>query len=95
VERKKSEREIRQKLYEKGIEIWLVDRVISDRINAATMKTMAEELILKKWHSLHMYPLQKRKEKVLQFIMRKGFTYDDVAEIIQTLIATEKGQNYE
>lgn len=95
VERKKSEREIRQKLYEKGIEIWLVDRVISDRINAATMKTMAEELILKKWNSLHMYPLQKRKEKVLQFIMRKGFTYDDVAEIIQTLIATEKGQNYE
>lgn len=95
VERQKSEREIRQKLYEKGIESWLIDRVITEHLDAEKIKTTAEELVTKKWHSLHMHPVRKRKEKVLQYMMRKGFKYDDVVNVIRTLIATEKGHDDE
>lgn len=79
---KKSRREIYAKLCEKGIEKEEIDQALEECYSEEDSREAIREILEKKgWIPGEMD--DKDRQKMLGFLTRKGFSYDDIRQVIQ------------
>lgn len=87
--KKKGIRAIKQELFQKGISKEIIDEVTIQNIQGTNEKETATRLLERKidaWKNLE--PL-KFKKKAFEFLMRRGFEYEIVTDIIEKYIKRE------
>lgn len=79
---RKSKRQIKVDLLQKG-----VDREVIDSAIEAEYETESEQELILKWIEKRHYSIEnsdiKEKQKMYQFLMRKGFRSEDILHILQ------------
>lgn len=78
----KSKQEIRNKLYEKRVNSQIIDNVIQEQFSPDMEDKILTINFDKAMRSYLSLPAEKRKEKILNYLTRKGFPYWDVKEKI-------------
>ncbi|MEK9169451.1 MAG: regulatory protein RecX [Patescibacteria group bacterium] len=77
---------IKQELYRFGVEKQLVDEYFSNtEINE---EELAEKALTRRWEIIKKLPKQKRFEKALSFLQRRGFNFDVCRKIIDKFNST-------
>jgi len=66
---------IKKKLYQKGIDSNIIDKLFAKYVTKDKIQDMSDRLLKKKERSLQRYDIKKRKEKSLTYLQRKGFPY--------------------
>ncbi len=87
--RQKGIRAIKQELYQKGIDKEIIEEVVSYQSSAISEETLAKEALEKKMRIWKNLDPQKFKQKATEYLLRKGFEYYLVREIIDKLIEKE------
>lgn len=82
-----SKRQMQQKLYQKKLPKELIEEVL----NSASIDTpnIIKELCEHKWKTLGNIniPLLKKKEKIIRFLLGKGFEYENIQKILKEVIS--------
>lgn len=86
--KKKGSRVLKQELYQKGIDKQIIDKLIS---NITNEQQIAEKLLSKKLNSWKNLPHLEVKKKAYEFLMRRGFNYETIRDIIDKFL--QKGYN--
>ncbi len=81
--RKKGFRFIRIELQQKGVSKDVIDQAASEFDLESKENDLLKSLIFKKSRSLTRYPKEKAKEKMIAFLLRKGFDYDEVKKALK------------
>lgn len=77
---------IRQELMRRGVERTLIDDVLRDELDEDDVRASAREQAEKRWQSLAREPdPHKRRRKLSDFLVRRGFSYDVVREVVDAL----------
>jgi regulatory protein len=79
IAKKKSSKEIFHKLLEKGVSVDMADKTLQENYPDDTM--IIKELLKKAEKKYHNHP--QKKEKVIAFLFRKGFSYDTIVKLLQ------------
>lgn len=82
---KYSKKVIKEKLYIKGIKKNIIDKVINDENIVFDEMNIISKLLLKKCPEFYDKVNDmdiKEKNKILSFLLRKGFSYDDVLDVM-------------
>ncbi len=84
---------LKQELYQKGIDREIIDEVMSDEVRGQSSELSEEQLAqqalekkLKSWKNL---PPLEFKKKAYEFLMRKGFEYSVVKEVVEKYLKKE------
>lgn len=80
---------LKQELYLKGVDREIVEEVISHQSSVVSEDAAAERLLERKWGSLGKLPVREAKQKGIQFLMRKGYSYDVSKRLVEKVV--EKG----
>ena len=72
----KSRRQIEAELYKRGVDREIIEQVIDIREEGET--ELIEKLILKKCANPSQMT-EKEKQKIYQYLLRKGFTFEDIS----------------
>ena len=79
---KKSKREIYALLNQKGIDSQMAERVLEEIFSTHSEQDAISEIVRKKrWHPAEA--TDKEKQKMFAYLMRKGFRYEDIRQVIQ------------
>lgn len=78
-------RVLKQELFQKGIDREIIEGVISDKGPVISQKETASRLLEKKMHIWKNLPRLELKKKAYEFLMRRGFEYEVVREVIENL----------
>lgn len=84
--RKKGMRVIRQELFQKGISREIIEKVYSEQGTVDSELETAEKLLEKKLRIWKDLEPQKFKQKAYDFLMRRGFEYEVVKDVVEKLI---------
>ncbi|MCF7792899.1 MAG: RecX family transcriptional regulator [Candidatus Cloacimonetes bacterium] len=76
----KNERQIRSKLIAKHIPENVAEKVISENFSVKNKEQVLSVNYQKAVSKFYSLPTQKRKEKILNYLTRKGFSYWDVKQ---------------
>lgn len=79
---KKSRKELYALLCNKGLAKDLIEEAFEECYDREDSKSAIEELMRKKRHSPET-ATEKEKQKMYGYLMRKGFAYEDVRQVIQ------------
>ncbi len=79
---KKSKKEIYALLCNKGLSKDLIEEAFEESYDREDSKSAIEELIRKKKYCPET-ATDKEKQKIFAYLMRKGFSYEDVRQVIQ------------
>jgi len=79
----KSKTEIKNKLYGKKIDEQIITKIIQDKFNSETAEEILNANISKAQRRFSNLAEDKRKEKILNYLTRKGFTYWEVKEKLE------------
>lgn len=71
---------LKQELYKKGISEELIQKALNEV--ELDEVALAKQLVEHKAKSLQSFEPQKRKEKMIRFLMSRGFGYDVIKEVI-------------
>lgn len=77
---------IKQKLYIKGVNKNIIDKVVSDNLNLVDEEQVAKSLLIKKYPNFNDEIINmdiKQKQKVYQYLLRKGVNYDIILRIVK------------
>ena len=80
-----SEKVLRQKLYQKGIDKKIIDEVFIENEDNFDNEELIRKLLLKKCPNYYEVKDDmdiKEKQKVYAYLARKGFSYDDITNIM-------------
>ena len=80
-----SEKVIRQKLYQKGIDKKLIAEVFLDNEVTFDSEELIKKLLIKKCPSYYEDKDEmdiKEKQKLYAYLARKGFSYDDISSVM-------------
>lgn len=84
---------LKQELYQKGIDKEIIEEVLSDEVRDQSSEVSEEQLAnnalekkLKSWKSLSS---QEFKKKAYEFLMRRGFEYSVVKEVVENQLKKE------
>lgn len=80
--RKKGFRILRFELQEKGLSKEIISEVLSEFDLEKKEKQLIEKFIERKTKSLQRFPKEKAREKMIAFLMRKGFDYTDIKKAL-------------
>ncbi|OGE63222.1 hypothetical protein A3A14_04030 [Candidatus Daviesbacteria bacterium RIFCSPLOWO2_01_FULL_43_38] len=84
--KQKGERALKMELFQKGIDREIIEKVLSEPFDFAQgeedLAKLALEKKMKAWKNL---PPQEFKKKAYEFLMRKGFDYSVVKEVLEDL----------
>ncbi len=80
--RKKGFRILKLELQQKGVDREIIERAASELDLDGKESNLIQKLIEKKKRSLSRYPEEKSREKLIAFLLRKGFDYDDVKKAL-------------
>lgn len=87
--KKKGITAIKAELYKKGISKEIIDRVVSLQSSDIRQEEVAGRLLEKRWSRLHSLPPLERKRKAYEFLLRRGFEYELVKQIVEKLTKKE------
>lgn len=83
-----SKKVIKEKLYIKGIKKNLIDKVLEENEDTFDEALVIRKLLLKKcpdYFERRDSMDIKEKQKILAFLYRKGFTYDNIQEVMKCI----------
>jgi regulatory protein len=80
IAKNRSQRQIRTKLIEKHINNTLIEKYLSEHFSSEQKKTILDVNFMKAVNRFYRVPEKKRKEKILNYLTRKGFTYSEVKQ---------------
>lgn len=81
--KKKGRIALKAELFQKGIDKELIEEVLEDNTGEENLAGQALEKKLKNWQSL---PYLEKKKKAYEFLMRRGFEYEVVRNVIENFI---------
>jgi regulatory protein len=77
---------IRQQLQQNGVSSHFIGLVLQDEIDPADQKDLVVSLVLKrKQHFLRETDKNKRKKKIIDYLLRKGFDHNSVFSRLETI----------
>lgn len=82
---------IKFEMQRKGIPTAVRDEILST-LNGEAESERADELAQRKWETLSRLPLDKRKKKVFDFLLRRGFEFGAVQEALSKLSQTNENE---
>lgn len=80
--RQKGKLALKQELFQKGIN----KEIIKEVINSADEEQLARQALVKKWEIWSPLPDLEKKKKAYAFLIRQGFEYEAVREVIENLL---------
>ncbi len=80
--RPKGERVIRFELKSKGIDKAIIDKVIEEQLTLLSQKEAVEKLITKASIKYKNLPFIKRKQKIIEYLLRRGYMYTDISSLV-------------
>lgn len=87
--KKKGPRVIKQELFQKGIDKEIIEGVISSQAADYDGQIVAEQLLEKKMRVWKNLPKMELKKKAYDFLLRRGFEYEIVKDIIEKIMKKE------
>ncbi len=84
--KKKGMRVILQELYQKGIDKEIIEEVVSGLVTVDSEEKTAQGLLEKKIRVWENLPPLKFRKKASDFLMRRGFQYSLVREVIENFL---------
>lgn len=81
--KKKGLRVIKLELLQKGISREIIEEVISGQVTGYSEEEVAEKLLGRKIEAWINLPTMEFKKKAYQFLLRRGFEYDIVKDIVE------------
>lgn len=84
--KKKGAIAIRSELMQKGVAKEVIDTLISENITEEGESKLALEALEKKSRSFRLLDKKEFNQKALQFLMRKGFTYEIAKDVVEEFI---------
>ncbi len=85
----KSRLHLKQKLWEKGIDKEIADRAIETELEGFDEKDAVMELAKKKLRSLKRLPADKTRNRLINFLKGKGFSWDTINSAVKSAFANE------
>ncbi len=76
---------LRQKLFQKGIDRSLIERLVSEATDAQDLAPGAVELARKKLRTMQRFDLQTRKRRLYGLLARRGFNPDTISSVMAEL----------
>ncbi len=84
--KKKGPRVLKQELFQKGIDREIIEEVMSNESLVDSGIQTAEKLLEKKLRVWKSLPTIEFKKKTYEFLMRRGFSYEVVKDIIENIL---------
>lgn len=81
--KKKGQIAIKSELMQKGISKEVIDQLMSENISEESEQKLAYEALEKKLRTFKLLDAKEFKQKALQFLMRKGFTYEVAKDVVE------------
>ncbi len=81
--KKKGKIAIKRELFQKGIDREIIEEVISGQVTVDSEAQVAEKILEKKMRIWKNLPPLKFKKKAYEFLMRRGFEYEPVKDIVE------------
>lgn len=79
---RKSKKELRMSMYQKGLPRELVDTTFESYYDAASERESIERIVQKKGYDSEC-ATEKEKKKIFDYLMRKGYSYENVRQVLQ------------
>jgi regulatory protein len=76
---------LRQKLFQKGIDRSLIERLVGEATDAQDLAPGAVELARKKLRTMQRFDLQTRKRRLYGLLARRGFNPDTISSVMAEL----------
>lgn len=87
--KKKGMQVIKGELFKKGIDREIIEEVTSGESLESRQKSIAEQLLIKRLPRFKNLPYLERKKKAFEFLLRRGFEYEIVKDVIEKLMKKE------
>ncbi len=87
--KQKGIRAIKAELFQKGIDKEIIEEVVSSQSSTISEEELARQALEKKMKHWKNLPSVEFKKKAFEYLMRKGFEYDVVKEIIENFTKKE------
>ena len=84
--KKKGSIALKAELIQKGVDREIIDEVLGGGVTNESQEQVAEKLLNKKIARWKNLPTSEFKKKAYEFLMRKGFEYEVVKEVVEKLI---------
>lgn len=91
ISKNKGQRAIKQELMQKGIGREIIEEVLSENISQESEQKLAQLALEKKIRLFKNLEGMGFKQKALQYLVRKGFSYDIAKDVVEDFI--KKGYN--
>ena len=73
---------IKSEFYKKGIPAETTEKVFSQKLPETDWKSLAAVLVAKKKVSYKDLPIYSQRQKLLSFLLRRGFDYDNASSVV-------------
>lgn len=81
---------LRADLMKKGVPSLIIDKTLADFEEEADLESKAQHLAERRWQTLQRETdLKKRKKKLLEYLVRRGFNYGLAREVVDELASRE------
>jgi regulatory protein len=81
---------LRQQLLAKGISSGMADKILAELISQQSQQASALQAVKRKYqstkHSISKLDPEKRKKRILDFLLRRGFSYDIALKTIRSTL---------
>lgn len=84
--KKKGKIALKAELYQKGINQDLIEEVLEEESTPESEKQLAQQALVKKIKTWRNLPLLEFRKKSYEFLLRRGFEYEVVREVIETYL---------
>ena len=84
--KKKGIQAVKSELYKKGIDKEIIEEAVGFQSSAIRQNQTAEELLIKRLPRWQDLPYMDRKKKAFEFLLRRGFEYELVKEVVEKLL---------
>lgn len=84
--RPKGERVIRLELKQKGIDKAVIEKVISETFTPKSQVESITKLINKALLKYNRLDFNKRRQKVIEYLLRRGYIYSEISSVVDELV---------
>lgn len=83
IAKSKNQKQIRSKLFEKHVPEKIVDSAISQNFSLQNKQQILKDNFTKAFRRFSDLPADTKKDKILNYLTRKGFSYGEVKELME------------
>lgn len=81
--KQKGKTALKAELYQKGIDREIIEEVISEQSTAEGEEELAKQALEKKMRAWKNLEPREKKQKAIEFLMRKGFEYEIIRPVVE------------